>query len=263
MSTGPPGPAEPKTTEDAFLGGRLMLRQPRTGYRAGVDAVLLAAAVPGTARRVLDAGAGAGVVGLGVAVRITDASVTLVERAPELAEIAAGNAARNGLSARVEVIVADLTAPLSEAQRLAAQRETFDHVVANPPYYVDAGGTRAADPLKDGSHAMARGGLEGWARFLAAMAAPGGTCAIIHRPDALPELLNVLDGRFGGVVVFPIFPRPGASAHRILVQGRKGSRAPLSIAAGLVLHGADGHGFTPAASAILRQGAALDLAAGA
>jgi tRNA1(Val) A37 N6-methylase TrmN6 len=256
--------AAPDTTIDAFLGGRVMLRQPKTGYRAGVDAVLLAAAVPMTGGdSVLDAGAGVGVVGLSIAARVPGCRVTLVEMAAPLAAIARENITHNSFSDRTAVIEADVAAPLAACPPLAALRETFDHVAANPPYYVDADGTRAADPLKDGSHAMPRGGLESWARFLASMAAPGGTCTIVHRADALPELLQVLDGRFGALIVFPIFPRRGTCAHRVLVQGRKGSRAPLVIAPGLVLHGDGGNGFTPEATAILRHGAALDLTAGA
>ncbi len=253
-----------ETTTNAFLGGRVTLRQPKTGYRAGLDAVLLAAAVPATAgQRVLDAGAGVGVVGLSIAARVPGCRVTLVERAAPLVAIAHDNITHNSFSDRAAVIEADVTAPLSTCPPLAALRETFDHVAANPPYYVDADGTRAADPLKDGSHAMARGGLEDWARFCASMAAPGGTCTIVHRADALPEILQVMGGRFGALIVCPIFPRRGANANRVLVQGRKGSRAPLVIAPGLVLHGGDGNTFTPEATAILRHGAALDLTAGA
>jgi len=101
-------------TEDAFLGGALSILQPRKGYRAGIDAVLLAAAVPvveNRVERVLDAGAGAGVVGLCIARRVSTAQVTLVENDPFLVELARANVARNSLRERVIVVAADVTGP--------------------------------------------------------------------------------------------------------------------------------------------------------
>ena len=244
------------TSRDAFLGGALMIEQPVTGYRAGLDAVLLAAACRAQAgERVLDAGAGVGVVGLCVARRVAGARVTLFEREPVLAALAEGNAVRNGLEGRVAVAVADLTQPLSRLGPMAAEVGQYQHVLANPPYYADGRGTPATDPLKAGSHAMAAGSLDDWARFLAAMAAPDGRMMLIHRADALDEILAVLERRFGGLVVRPIYPRVGEMASRLLISGRKGSRAPLSIAPGLVLH--DGAAYRPEIEAVLRHGAAL------
>ena len=246
------------TSHDAFLGGGLTIEQPVTGYRAGLDAVLLAAACPTQAgERVLDAGAGVGVVGLCVARRVTGATVTLVEREPSLATLAGANVMRNGLADRVTVVTADLAQPLSRHAVLAALVNGFHHVLANPPYHVDGRGTAAADPLKAGSHAMAEGSLDDWARFMAAMAMPDGTLTMVHRADKLDEILAVLDRRFGGLVVRPIYPRAGEAASRVLISGKKASRAPLTIAPGLVLH--EPKGFRPDIEAVLRHGAALVL----
>ena len=104
---------------------------------------------------------------------------------------------------------------------------------------------------------MAAEGLEQWARFLARMAAPGGSLTMIHRADALATVLDALDGRFGELRILPLHPRAGEPAHRILVTGRKASRAPLKLLPGLVLHGDEGNGFVPELAAILRDGAAL------
>src|SRR5262245_23967423 len=103
-------------SDDAFLGGQLQILQPRAGYRAGLDAVVLAATVRGQGNdqvRVLDAGAGAGVVGLCVARRLGQAQAVLVERDRTLAGLARANIARNGLEARARVVQWDLTQPLS------------------------------------------------------------------------------------------------------------------------------------------------------
>ncbi len=258
---GGPGLTSPDLTDDAFLGGALAILQPRQGYRAGLDAVLLAASAPiraGRKEKVLDVGAGVGVVGLAVARRAPRASVTLVEREPALARLARDNAERNGLSSRVRVVEADVSRRLEELEQLAAEAESFDHVLANPPYNPQGAGTVSVEALKAAANVMPDGNLARWARFMAAMARPGGTATMIHRADAVGEVLQAFAGRFGDLVVFPLYPREGASASRVLVQGRKGSSAPIELRPGLVLHG-PGNGFRPEVEAILRHGAGLPL----
>lgn len=250
------------TTLDAFLGGAVMVRQPARGYRAGIDAVLLAAAVAAQeGEYVLDAGAGAGVVGLCVAVRVAGARVALVENDAELVRLARQNVVWNELSERVSVHSIDVTRslPAEVVPELAAGR--FHHVVANPPFNIEGRGRAPRNRLKAGSHAMPAGALDRWVRFLARMARADATATIIHRADALGELLGALDGRFGDIRVLPILPRAETPAVRVLVQARKGSRAPLSILPPLVLHGA-GNSFLPPVEAILRTGAPLDAFAG-
>jgi len=251
------------TTLDAFLGGALSMRQPVAGYRAGLDAVLLAAAAPlqPGAVRVLDVGAGVGVVGLAVARRQPEAVVTMLERDATLAELASANARHNGLAQRAAVMAGDVTRPLGEQPDLLALKDSFAHVLANPPYQIEGSATAARVPAKAAAHAMPRDGLDAWLRFMAAMAVPGGSATMIHRADCLDQVLAAFAGRFGRLWVFPLFPRPGAAAHRVIVQGIKGSRAPLELRPGLVLH-RTGDGFRPEVEAILRDGAALDLCAG-
>jgi tRNA1(Val) A37 N6-methylase TrmN6 len=250
------GPSK-EESDDAFLGGRLHLFQPAAGYRAGVDGVLLAAtaeAEPGA--QVLDLGSGVGVVGLCVAQRLPDARITMVERDAGLAALARRNVERNGFGARARVIEADILRPLSASPELAAAAETFDHVLANPPFHVEGRGTAAGDPVKAGANAMPAGALERWVRLMAAMARNGGLVTLIHRADALPEVLAALADRFGATVILPLHPRQGQPAVRVLVRAVKASRAPLVLRPGLVLHGPD-HGFHPRIAAVLRDGAAL------
>ncbi|MGI9405033.1 MAG: tRNA1(Val) (adenine(37)-N6)-methyltransferase [Hyphomicrobiaceae bacterium] len=254
-------PAGPDLTDDAFLGGRLNVLQPRSGFRAGIDAVFLAAAVPlggdGDCR-ILDVGAGSGIGGLSVLVRAPVARLTGVDIDPDLVARAERNAERNGMSDRARFVAGDVRAggPALEASGLEAN--TFDHVIANPPFFSTGTVRNSPHPSKDRANVMEEGDLEGWARFLAAAARSGGTVTVVHRADALAAVLDALAPRFGSVHVFPFFPREGQPASRILVQGRKGSRAPLTLLPGLVLHDADG-GFTPPAAAVLREGAALPL----
>jgi tRNA1(Val) A37 N6-methylase TrmN6 len=248
-------------TVDAFLGGALKICQPRHGYRAGIDAVLLAAAVPGTVKmggRVLDVGAGTGVVGLCVARRLATARVTLIEREPDHVLLARENVVRNGLENRVEVIASDVIDNIKSKPKLAQIAGSFEHVVANPPYNIIGRGTVSSDSVKAGANAMPATDLQRWAHFLAAMTKPGGTVTVIQRADALGRLLAALMPRFGGLVIVPLFPRSGMNASRVLVQGQKDSRAPLELRTGIVLH-SQGNAFTPEIDAILRQGLALDM----
>ncbi|MFP3921408.1 MAG: tRNA1(Val) (adenine(37)-N6)-methyltransferase [Dichotomicrobium sp.] len=246
-------------SDDAFLGGRLHLLQPRKGARAGTDAVLLAASVaqpPEEPARILEAGCGSGAVALCLAWRLPRVHVTGVEIDSDLCELTRRNAERNGLSQHVAVVHGDVRGPFSALEAEGIRREGYDHVVANPPY-LPAGRSRApANADKQQAHVMAPGELGEWVRFLAACAAPRGRLWLIHRADALPDLLAALKGRFGGVRLFPLFPRAGAPATRIIISGRKGSRAGLKLLPGLVMHDSDGR-YTPAAEASLRDGAPL------
>lgn len=245
-------------TDDAFLGGKVMICQPKSGYRAGIDAVFLAAVVPHGTCRVLDLGAGVGTVGLCLAARCDGASVTLLERDPILAELAHANIERSGWAERVRVVQASVGSTAAELTAHDLKADSFDHVLANPPYHAEGRGTAAPDALKAISHAMPEAGLDDWMRFMARMAKPGGTATIIHKAGALPEILAAFAGRFGDLRVLPLYPREGEPAGRVIVQGIKGSRAAMVLMPGFVLHDA-GDGFTLAAQAVLRQGAGVSI----
>ena len=168
------------------------------------------------------------------------------------------NAAANGLDDRVRSVAASVTAPAALLDSLGLAADSFDQCVANPPFHDEAAGTPARHAFKSGSHAMPAGSLEDWIRFMARMVRPSGRATIIHKAEALESLLSFMSPRFGGLAVFPVFPRTGESAIRVIVEGIKGSRAPLSLRPGIVLHG-ERNGFLPEANAILRHGAALDI----
>ena len=248
-----------ETTLDDFLGGRISVTQPQKGHRAGSDAVWLQAAVPARAgERVLDAGAGVGVAGLCLLARHPQTHVTAVEIDEAAVALAKANAERNGAGARFGAIAADLTAPTESLLAKGLVREGYDQVMVNPPFHAEGTVRPAPDAGRAAAHIMEAGALEAWVRFLATFTAPKGLVTLIHTPQALPELLPLLDKRFGAITLFPLFPREGEPALRLIVQGRKGSRAGLRLSQGLVMNEADGR-YTDKAEAVLRHGEALEL----
>jgi tRNA1(Val) A37 N6-methylase TrmN6 len=242
-------------TEDLWLGGQLTLVQPKRGHRVGTDAALLVAAAGDNQQcRIVDVGAGVGAVGLALAKRSALASADLVECNSELARLAESNAARNELQARTRVFKLD--AIVSRERRDAGLADgSADCVVTNPPFFEAKAVRVSPDRGKAQAHVFAgtEAGptLAGWIRASLAMLAPGGRFVMIHRPDALGAILAAIEKRLGSLAVLPVHPTIGASAHRLLVSGVKGSRAPLRIAPPLVLHGADGR-MTAEADAIHR-----------
>lgn len=245
---------EAETSDDGLLDGRLRLRQPLTGYRAGSDAVFLAAAVPARpGQHVLDAGCGVGAVAACLACRVDHIRVTGIELQPMLAGLARENAARNGLGDRLTVETGDIGHPPA-----AIAAGVYDHVACNPPFY-EAGRAQAArDHGKTTAHIEGDADLAVWLRFCLARLRPGGTLTIIHRAARLADLLAGLADRAGDIVVFPLWPGAGRPAKRVLVQAAKGGRGPSLLSPGLTLHGPDGR-YTQAADVVLRRGTALPL----
>jgi tRNA1(Val) A37 N6-methylase TrmN6 len=245
------------TTCDAFLDGRVQLRQPAKGFRSGLDAVFLAAACPAARESsVLEAGCGAGAASLCLLARVDAIKVTGIEVDGSLAGLALQNAAANGFAGTFDVKEADLTGPWSALEAAGLHREGYDHAIANPPFYVRGRARLSKDGRNARSRAMQEGGLNQWLRFLAAAVKPGGTATMIHTAEALPQLLNAFEDRFGALRIIPLYPKSTAAAIRIILCGIKGSRAPLTLLPGIVLHEDNG---TPskAARAILRDGGRL------
>lgn len=245
-------PVEPPT-ENRLLGGRIVLRQPARGYRAGLDAALLAAACdspPGA--RVIEAGCGAGGALLAAAARSPDALFTGIERDAEVLALAQGNVRLNQMQDQVSVLAGDVTAGFR-----ALDLPPFDAALANPPFFDDPGALRAPAPEKTGAW-MADGGLEAWTRFLLKAVREGGSLTLIHRADRLGDLLNGLGASAGSFQVRGIHPFADAPAKRVLVRAIKTGKAPLRLLPPLVLHGREGvEKHTPEAEAILRGEAGL------
>jgi tRNA1(Val) A37 N6-methylase TrmN6 len=246
-----------ETTSDAWFGGCLQLRQPLKGHRVGSDAALLAAAAP-RAERIIDVGAGVGAVGLALLRRFESAEADLVEIDADLARLAAENAIANGLASRGRIIVADVT--LAPSRRAAKLEDGLaDLVVTNPPFFAPLTVRASPQEKRARAHTFTGEGatLAGWLKGALALLAPGGRFVMVHRPDALAEILQNFEGRLGAVAILPVHPRADAPAHRVLIAGVKGARGPLSLRSALVLHDEKG-AFTPKADALHRGEATID-----
>jgi tRNA1(Val) A37 N6-methylase TrmN6 len=244
-------------TEDAVLGGRLRLRQPQRGHRVGHDAILLAAACPARAgEAVVDLGAGVGAAGLALAVRVADVRVTLVEVDPNLAALAAENAALNGLAARVRAVTLDVSAPPRAFAAAGLPPDSVMRVLMNPPFNDPATQRVSPDARRRRAHAAPPADLAVWTRTAARLLRPRGTLTLIWRADGLADILAALDPAFGGIDVRPVYPKPSTPAIRVLVCATKASRTPLSLLPGLVLNDEGGR-TARAAESILRDGTAL------
>jgi tRNA1(Val) A37 N6-methylase TrmN6 len=239
-------------TQDRLLGERLVLRQSRDGYRAGMDAALLAAACDARAgQRVIEAGCGPGAALLAAAARRPEATFAGIERDETALELARENVALNSLSDRIEVLAGDVAQPFS---RLGLK--PFDAAVANPPFFDDETALRGPAPARRAAW-IADEGLAAWTGFLLKAVREGGTITVIHRADRLGDLLALLGDKAGSFRIRPIQPFADAPAKRVLVRAIKTGKAPLVLLPALVLHERGGAKHTVEVEAILRGEAEL------
>jgi tRNA1(Val) A37 N6-methylase TrmN6 len=244
-------------SEDAVLGGRLVLRQPLRGHRVGHDAILLAAATSArSGDHAVDLGSGVGGAGLALARRIEGLNVTLVEVDPVLTELAAGNAQRNGLSDRVRAVCLDVESSAADFTAAGLAPGSAACVLMNPPFNVAQ--QPSPDLARRQAHAATEGTLEQWLRAAARLLRADRAVTLIWRADGLADVLAALDKDFGAITVLPVHPKPRAAAIRVLVRATKGSRGPLALLPGFLLADADSKP-TAAAEAVLRKGEALSL----
>jgi tRNA1(Val) A37 N6-methylase TrmN6 len=226
---------EAECTEDAFLGGQLRLRQPRSGHRAGHDAMLLAAATPAQpGDRVVDFGAGVGAAGLAVARRVTDIRLVLVEIDAALAHLARGNASSNAIMA--DTIVLDVSAGIEAFTAAGLAPDSADVVLMNPPFNDPARHRASPDKAREIAHVATEATLETWIHAARRTLKSGGVLTLIWRADGVAEVLAALDRGFGSLAILPVHGEPSAPAIRLIIRAIKGGKAPTRLYAGLMLN---------------------------
>ena len=228
-----------ETTEDAFLGGTLRLRQPKSGHRAGHDAMLLAAATPARAgHRVVDFGAGVGAAGLAVARRVAGLDIVLIEIDEALAELARGNAASNRIEAKV--IAMDLASSADTFAGAGLAPDSVDAVLMNPPFNDSRRHRSSPDKSREIAHVADAATLENWIHAARRILKSGGVLTLIWRADGLAEVLAALDRGFGSLAILPVHGNAATPAIRVLVRAIKGGRAPTALYPGLMLNDESG-----------------------
>jgi tRNA1(Val) A37 N6-methylase TrmN6 len=239
MNCGPMTEPASELTEDAFLGGRLRLRQPKSGHRAGHDAMLLAAATAARAGdRVVDFGAGVGAAGLALAMRMPGIRIVLVEIDEVLVELARGNAASNRIEAKI--IAMDLASSAEAFAAAGLAPDSVDVVLMNPPFNDSKRHRSSPDKSREIAHVADAATLESWIHAARRILKSGGVLTLIWRADGLTEVLAALDRGFGSLAILPVHGNAATPAIRVLVRAIKGGRAPTALYPGLMLNDESG-----------------------
>ena len=237
---------------DAFLGGKVRLKQSDKAFKGTSDAVLVAAAVsakPG--ETVLDVGTGNGVISLCLNARIHGLDFTGIDCQDEVLTLAKENTKLNRV--KFTPVLADLAiipSPIHGKQ--------FHHVVTNPPFYTEPHQRKAPQQAIACHQSVS---LTDWLKFCLRHVRAKGTLTVINRTEALPEILSALEGKIGAMEVFPIASKENEPAPRIIIRGRMNSRKPLCLYPPLIMHQRDGK-RTTLAEQLLRDGIGIDMVLG-
>ena len=254
-----PKTIENTTTEDLFLGTRVRLLQPLHGYRAATDPVLLAASVPARKGQcVLDVGCGVGAASFCLGARVSGLHISGIDLQAHLIELAHQNVSLNNFECTFEFVQGDLL-----KRPMHPLPNSFDHVMANPPFYEAGSGRQSPYEIKAIAHMAGEAGVSDWVDYMLRMLKPRGTFTMINRAERLEETLSALKGRVGELVLHPLWSMSPTGplkrgAKRFILQGRKGIKTPMRIASGFVIHD-DAGAYMPEIQAVLMDGSALDM----
>lgn len=237
-------------TVDDFLNGKVRLAQYKEGYRSTSDSVLLSSAVCAKkGETVLDVGTGNGVVLFCLAERVSELDLLGIDIQDDLISLANKNNEIN--NRQIRFVCGDIFQKPSLIKNMQ-----FHHVVTNPPFYTES---HARLNIQQRIAFQERVPLNKWIRFCIKQVRASGTFTMIHRMEALPEILNTLfETAIGGIEVIPLVKDLKTPAKRVIVRGKLGSKKPFLLKNPLVLHGDSQKGYTEPVDAILRAGASLD-----
>lgn len=245
-------------TSDNFLGGRLVLKQPKKGYRVTSDSVYLAAAIAvNKGQTVLDVGAGTGAILSCLAARLQTEADNIVmhgiEIQPELLSFAKENAENNAFNSMINYFPGDIFTDVE-----GCNPNSYDHVVSNPPYYEKGSVTVSPYKTKAVAHGNDMLDLKNWIKRCMRMVKPKGHLTIVHRVDHMDEIITALGNSFGSIIIFPFYSKYGKEANRVIIRAQKDGKGLLSLKSGLIVHKSDGN-YTDDAENILRHAQYLNI----
>ncbi len=234
------------------LDKKLALYQTPNGFRTSMDSVMLGAACPAKPNQsILDLGCGVGSVGLCAIYRIENTTLTGIDIQEDHIELAQKNAATNNMEGRAEFITADI--------RKAKLGNIFDHVICNPPY--KEAGAHIKSPSLSKARAMGHieddMDLQSWIACAHRHIKGQGSLTLIHEAGQIDNIIHALYGKnggkkFGAVEIFPLYPKQGSPAKRVIIRAWKHKKSPATIHQGIIMHESNGD-YTKQADRILKD----------
>ena len=240
-------------TKDSFLGGGIRIWQPKKGYRAGIDPILLAASVNVSAgQKVLDLGCGVGTASFAIGYRVKNVELYGIEIQKVFADLADLNSKENGIELQVECSnISNLSSNITS--------KNFDHVIANPPYFDRKSSVRGINVYKEKSFGDT-GPISEWLKVAAKRAKPKGFVHFILRSDRLIEIFTNMPNSLGSLVITPVISRKNENAKLTILHAKKNGRAGFIISSPIVLHPLKSDSrekYVPEVDKVLRNGASL------
>lgn len=249
-------------TDDDFLDGLVKLRQPKKGYRAGSDALLLAAALPAINGSMLEVGAGVATPSICYLARLQKTEfapqMTAIEKYDDVAELAKYNVEQNIFENQINVMNVDIFDSAARHEKLGLMPDSFDHIFSNPPFFDPTKNRTSNDDYKALAHSIKQDDLQRWLIFMVRLLKNKAHMSIIYPMEHLYTVLKILENRVGDIRIRPIFSKYNAPATRFLLQAKKGSRSPLKMLPNLILRHDDGE-VTDFADAVFRRGQAIEM----
>ena len=240
-------------TKDSFLGGGIEIWQPKKGYRAGIDPILLAASVNVSAgQKVLDLGCGVGTASFAIGYRVKNVELYGIEIQKVFADLADLNSKENGIELQVECSnISNLSSNITS--------KNFDHVIANPPYFDRNSSVRGINSSKEKSFGDTRP-ISEWLKVAAKRAKPKGFVHFIVRSDRLMEIFTNMPNSLGSLVITPVISRKNQNAKLTILHAKKNGRAGFVISSPIILHPLKNDSqekYVPEVDQVLRNGASL------
>ena len=217
-------------TTDDFLNGKLKIKQPTQGFRAGSDAVLLSAIANPCKGKVLDVGCGVGTASLCFSHNNPGADITAIDIQDDLLQLAIDNVADN--------ICHNISIKKVDTCKDKPEYQTYNSVITNPPFLKDGHGIKSPNAIKQGAN-TGKIDLNKWVLFCFLSLKDKGDFTIIFTVDRLSELLYIMHEKFGDIEIIPLLPKENKDAKRIIIKAKKNTKGITKLRSGIILHKED------------------------